>query len=219
MDMVTEETLRSRMIEEQIRRRGVRDKRLLAAMEEIPRHLFIPHDLRHKAYEDGPVSIGEGQTISQPYIVAEMTAALKLTGTEKVLEIGTGSGYQTAILSKLSQRVVTVERIPSLASKAMQLLGELGCENIDFFVDDGTLGWPGLAPYDRVIATAASPSIPRPWIEQLAENGILILPTGMRHSQELIRVTKHEGETVTDYLGACVFVPMIGKYGFSGFSD
>ena len=214
MDMVIEETLRRRMIEEQIRRRGVRDERLLAAMEEIPRHLFIPTELRHRAYADEPVSIGEGQTVSQPFIVAEMTASLKLTGTEKVLEIGTGSGYQTAILSKLSRRVITVERIPSLASKAMRLLGELGRENIDFFVDDGTLGWPPLAPYDRVLATAASPSIPRPWIEQLAEGGILVLPAGGRLSQELLRTTKHKGEAVTDYLGSCIFVPMIGRYGF-----
>jgi len=219
MDMVKEEPLRCRMIEEQIRRRGIRDERLLAAMGAIPRHLFVPSDLRHRAYADEPVSIGEGQTISQPFIVAEMTAALKLTGKEKILEIGTGSGYQTAILSKLSQRVITVERIPSLASKAMRLLGELGCENIDFFVDDGTLGWPPLAPYDRILATAASPCIPQPWTEQLAEGGILVLPVGGRLSQELLKVTKHEGKTVTDYLGACIFVPMIGRHGFPGFSD
>jgi len=217
MDLVMEETLRRKMIEEQIKRRGVRDKRLLASMEEIPRHLFIPPDLRHRAYSDEPVSIGEGQTISQPFIVAEMTAALKLTGTEKVLEIGTGSGYHTAILSKLAQRVVTVERIPSLAAKAKRLLGELGCENIDFFVDDGTLGWPPLAPYDRILAAAASPSIPQPWIEQLAEGGILVLPVGGRLSQELLQVTKREGKAVTDYLGSCIFVPMIGKHGFTGF--
>ena len=217
--MVTEETLRHRMIEEQIRRRGVRDERLLAAMKKTPRHLFIPSGLRQKAYVDGPVPIGEGQTISQPFIVAEMTAALKLTGTEKILEIGTGSGYQTAILSKLSQRVVTVERIPSLALEAKRLLGELGHENIDFFIDDGTLGWPPLAPYDRILATAASPSIPQPWIEQLAEGGILVLPAGGRLSQQLLKVTKHGENTVTDYLGSCIFVPMIGRHGFSGFSD
>jgi len=217
MDMVTEETFRRRMVEEQIRRRGVRDERLLAVMEEIPRHLFVPQDLRHRAYADEPVSIGEEQTISQPFIVAEMTAALKLTGTETVLEIGTGSGYQTAILSKLSRRVVTVERIPSLASKAMRLLGELGCENIDFFVDDGTLGWPPLAPYDRILAAAASPSIPQPWMEQLAEGGILVLPVGGRLNQELLRVTKQKEKTITNYLGACIFVPMVGKHGFSGF--
>ncbi|MCL2102963.1 MAG: protein-L-isoaspartate(D-aspartate) O-methyltransferase [Syntrophorhabdaceae bacterium] len=213
--MVMEETFRRAMVDEQIRRRGVRDKRLLAAMEEIPRHLFIPADFRHRAYADEPVSIGEGQTISQPFIVAEMTAALELTGQEKVLEIGTGSGYQTAILSKLSKHVVTVERVSLLASKARWLLDELGYENIDYHVDDGSQGCRPFAPYDRILAAAASPTVPRPLVEQLADGGILVLPMGGRLTQRLLKVTKHQGEAVTELLGACIFVPMIGKYGFS----
>ena len=215
MDMVNEEALRKRMIDEQIRGRGVQDEQLLTVMEEIPRSLFVPQNLRCKAYDDGPLPIGEGQTISQPYIVAKMTQALNLTGTETVLEIGAGSGYQTAILSKLSRRVVALERISSLASKAKLILGELGFENIDFIIGDGTLGWPPLAPYDRILSAAAAPSIPPPWIEQLAEGGIIVLPMGERSQQELLMVTKREGKTDVKRLGGCVFVPLIGKHGFS----
>lgn len=214
MDLVKEDVLRRRMVESQIRRRGVRDERVLAAMEEIPRHLFLPPAMRGKAYDDGPQPIGEGQTISQPFIVAEMTAALRLTGAEKVLEIGTGSGYQTAILAKLARRVVTVERIPSLASDAARRLGELGCANVDFVTGDGTLGCPAHAPYDRILSAAASPSVPPPWLEQLAEEGIIVLPVGERFSQELVRVTKKGGGQRVEYLGACIFVPLIGRHGF-----
>jgi protein-L-isoaspartate(D-aspartate) O-methyltransferase len=214
MDMVKEDILRHRMVESQIRRRGVCDERVLAAMEEIPRHLFVPPAIRHKAYDDGPQPIGEGQTISQPFIVAEMTAALRLAGTEKVLEIGTGSGYQTAILAKLARHVVTVERIPSLASDAARRLGELGCSNVDFVTGDGTLGCPAHAPFDRILSAAASPSVPPPWLEQLTEGGIIVLPVGGRFSQDLMRVTKRGGEQRIEYLGACIFVPLIGRHGF-----
>ena len=214
MDLVKEDALRRRMVESQIRRRGVRDERVLAAMEEIPRHLFVPPAMRHKAYDDGPQPIGDGQTISQPFIVAEMTAALRLTGSEKVLEIGTGSGYQTAILAKLARRVVTVERIPSLASDAARRLGELGFTNVDFVTGDGTLGCPGHAPFDRVLSAAASPSVPPPWLEQLAEGGIIVLPVGERFRQDLMRVTKSGGERRVEFLGACIFVPLIGRHGF-----
>ncbi|MBE0604426.1 MAG: protein-L-isoaspartate(D-aspartate) O-methyltransferase [Deltaproteobacteria bacterium] len=214
MDLVKEDVLRRRMVEDQIRRRGVRDERVLSAMEEIPRHLFLPEALRHKAYEDGPQPIGEGQTISQPFIVAEMTAALRLTGGEKVLEIGTGSGYQTAILARLARRVVTMERIPSLGSQASRLLGELGCANVDFVTGDGTLGCGEHAPFDRILSAAASPSVPPPWLEQLTEGGIIVLPVGGRLNQDLVRVTKTGGEPFFEFLGACIFVPLIGRHGF-----
>ncbi|MEW6721534.1 MAG: protein-L-isoaspartate(D-aspartate) O-methyltransferase [Thermodesulfobacteriota bacterium] len=215
MDLVKEEELRWKMVEDQIRRRGIRDERVLSAMREIPRHLFVPPAMRHRAYADDPLPIGEGQTISQPFIVAEMTAAMRLTGKEKVLEIGTGSGYQTAILARLASRVVTVERIPSLASGAERRLKEMGVTNVDFVTGDGTLGYRSLAPYDRILSAAASPSVPPPWLEQLAEGGILVLPMGGRLGQELLRVTKRGGEAVREYLGACIFVPLIGKHGYS----
>jgi len=214
MDVVSEERLRRRMVDEQIRHRGVRDPRVLAAMEEVPRHLFVPEACRNRAYVDSPLPIGEGQTISQPFIVAEMTAALRLDGTEKVLEIGTGSGYQTALLSKLSRRVVTVERIASLAEAASRRLRDLGFDNVVFVTGDGTLGCPEQAPFDRILSAAASPDIPAPWLEQLAEGGILVLPVGRRDTQELLRVTKRGGATVTEHLGGCVFVPLIGRHGF-----
>lgn len=216
MDLVNEDALRRRMVESQIRRRGVRDERVLAAMEEIPRHLFVPPAMRHKAYEDGPQPIGEGQTISQPFIVAEMTAALRLTGAEKVLEIGTGSGYQTAILARLARRVVTMERIPSLASDAALRLAGLGFANVEFVTGDGTLGCPAHAPFDRILSAAASPSVPPPWLEQLAEGGIIVLPVGGRFSQDLMRITKSGGEQRVEFLGACIFVPLIGRHGFTG---
>jgi protein-L-isoaspartate(D-aspartate) O-methyltransferase len=214
MDLVKEDELRRRLVETQIRRRGVRDERVLAAMAEIQRHLFLPPTMRHKAYDDGPQPIGEGQTISQPFIVAEMTAALRLSGAEKVLEIGTGSGYQTAILAKLARRVVTLERIPSLASDAALRLGDLGFTNVEFVTGDGTLGCPAHAPFDRILSAAASPSVPPPWLEQLAEGGIIVLPVGGRTSQDLIRITKSGGEQRVEYLGACIFVPLIGTHGF-----
>ena len=154
--------LRRRMVEEQIRRRGIRDERVLSVMEEVPRHLFIPKEIRHLAYADEPLPIGEGQTISQPYIVAEMTAALRLSGTEKVLEIGTGSGYQTAILARLCRELVTIERLPSLSADAQRRLATMDVGNVTFVVGDGSLGSPGHAPFDRILSAAASPSVPPP---------------------------------------------------------
>ncbi|MBP2676180.1 MAG: protein-L-isoaspartate O-methyltransferase [Deltaproteobacteria bacterium] len=212
---MSEDFLRRRMVEEQIRRRGIRDERVLAAMEEVPRHLFVPPELRSRAYADDPLPIGEGQTISQPFIVAEMTAALRLTGTEKILEIGTGSGYQTAILSKLCRRVITVERIPSLATAAAGRLRNLGCSNVEYVTGDGTLGCPEHAPFDRILSAAASPSVPPPWMEQLAEGGIVVLPLGGRMGQDLVRVTKRRDDPVYESLGACIFVPLIGEHGFT----
>ncbi len=202
------------MVAEQLRPRGIRDERLLAAMEEIPRHRFVPQALASRSYEDGPLPIGEGQTISQPYIVAEMTQALCLSGTEKVLEIGTGSGYQTAILSRLAREVLTFERIPSLQQGAEKILQELGLGNIRFRVGDGTLGDPDEAPFDRIIITAGAPDVPVPLFEQLAEGGIMVIPAGGRWEQDLLRVRKEEGKARKEFLGGCRFVPLIGQCGF-----
>lgn len=205
---------RSRMVAQQVRARGIRDERLLAAMEEIPRHLFVPPALAERAYDDGPLPIGEGQTISQPYIVAEMTQALRLGGGEKVLEVGTGSGYQTAILARLAREVVSVERLPELSLAASSVLRELGIANVRFHVGDGTLGVAEEAPFDRILVTAASPDVPGPLFEQLAEAGILVIPIGGRWEQELIRVRKRDGKEYREFLGGCRFVPLIGQCGF-----
>ncbi|PWB61687.1 MAG: protein-L-isoaspartate O-methyltransferase [Deltaproteobacteria bacterium] len=209
------ELLRRRMVANQIRSRGIRDERLLAAMADIPRHRFLPPHLADRAYDDGPLPIGEGQTISQPFIVAQMTEALKLTGEEKVLEIGTGSGYQTAILCRLAREVVTVERVFSLCVRAKELLGELGVENVRFRVGDGTMGVPEAAPFDRIIVTAAAPEVPPPLFEQLAEGGIMVIPLGGRWEQEMVRVRKEGGMAKKDFLGGCRFVPLIGQCGFT----
>lgn len=214
MDLVKEDLLRRRMVEEQIRRRGIRDERVLSAMEEVPRHLFVPKDIRHLAYVDEPLPIGEGQTISQPYIVAEMTAALRLSGGEKVLEIGTGSGYQTAILARLCREVVTVERLPSLSVDARKRLAEMEIGNVTYVVGDGSLGSPEHAPFDRILSAAASPDVPAPWLSQLSEGGIIVLPVGGRYEQELTRVTRAGSGTETEALGGCRFVPLVGMYGF-----
>jgi protein-L-isoaspartate(D-aspartate) O-methyltransferase len=214
VDVVREDLLRRRMVEEQIRARGIRDPRVLSVMEEVPRHLFVPLGLRGTAYSDEPLPIGEGQTISQPYIVAEMTEALRMSGGEKVLEIGTGSGYQTAILSKLCREVVTVERLPSLSEAARRRLEDLGMTNVAYVVGDGSMGCPERGPYDRILSAAASPDVPAPWIGQLAEGGIAVLPMGGRYEQVLTRVTKRGGRTQQEVLGGCRFVPLIGEYGF-----
>jgi len=211
---VNEGVLRRRMVEEQIRRRGIRDVRVLSAMEAVPRHLFIPGEVRHRAYADEPLPIGEGQTISQPYIVAEMTAALRLSGSEKVLEIGTGSGYQTAILARLCREVVTIERLASLSADARARLAAMDAGNVSFVVGDGSLGSPEHAPFDRILSAAASPSVPAPWIAQLSEGGIIVLPVGGRHEQELTRVTRVGDRIETAALGGCRFVPLVGMHGF-----
>ncbi len=216
MDLVRETVLRRRMVEEQIRRRGIHDERVLSVMEEVPRHLFIPKEIRHLAYADEPLPIGEGQTISQPYIVAEMTAALRLSGTEKVLEIGTGSGYQSAILARLCRELVTIERLPSLSADAQRRLAKMEIGKVTFVVGDGSLGFPGGAPFDRILSAAASPSVPAPWISQLSEGGIIVLPVGDRYRQELTRVTLRSGRTGTEVLGGCRFVPLVGMHGFHG---
>jgi len=202
------------MIESQLVRRGIKDKRVLDAMRQVPRHLFVPKDTRGLAYCDGPLPIGQGQTISQPYIVALMTELLELTGEEKVLELGTGSGYQAAILSRLVGQVYSVERHAALAEKAEKVLAQLGCDNVVISVSDGTLGWSEHSPYEAIIVTAAAPDIPQPLMEQLADGGRLVAPVGSRWSQVLAKV-KRQGETlVREHLTAVAFVPLVGKHGW-----
>jgi len=205
------------MIDSHIRSRGVGDERVLKVMEMIPRHLFVDEGLINQAYNDNPLPIGERQTISQPYIVALMTAALELKGDEKVLEIGTGCGYQSAVLSKLADRVFSIERIASLASKARALLDLLGCFNVLIRVGDGTYGWKEEAPFDAIIITAGAPDIPRPFLDQLAVGGRLVLPVGSQHSQTLFKLTRLS-EDIEDIkkedLGGCRFVNLIGEHGW-----
>jgi protein-L-isoaspartate(D-aspartate) O-methyltransferase len=205
--------LRKKMVEEQLAGRQISDQRVLNAFYKVPRHKFIPDEDQEDAYADFPLPIGENQTISQPYIVALMTESLGLNGTEKVLEIGTGSGYQTAILAELAKEVYTVERIPQLSQNAQNLLNELGYKNISFKIGDGTLGWEEAEPFDRIILTAYSPEIPKPLIAQLSEEGKIILPLGDAFSQMLTLARKKEGALYYRDICACVFVPLVGKHG------
>ncbi len=202
------------MVEEQIVSRGIKDAKLIAAMKKIPRHLFVEEALQNQAYSDHPLPIGEKQTISQPYMVALMTEALLLSGKEKVLEIGTGSGYQTAILAELSEKVFSIERIRSLAIRARKLLYELGYFNVEIKIFDGTFGWIEERPFDAIIVTAGSPDIPQPLIDQLAMGGRLVIPVGDAFVQDLFRVTKAEEGIKKEDLGGCRFVKLIGKYGW-----
>lgn len=202
------------MVETQLIPRGLRDQRVLNAMRKVPRHFFVGGDMLFEAYGDTALPIGERQTISQPYMVAVMTELLELRGKEKVLEIGTGSGYQTAILAELAAEVYTIERIQSLSDSARETLSELGYRNINIRADDGTLGWPEAAPFDRILITAGAPEIPEPHIEQLAEGGIIVAPVGDRFSQQLVRAVKREGSLSKEYHTPCVFVPLVGDYGW-----
>lgn len=206
--------LRKNMIEEQLMPRGIRNQKVLEAFYKLERHKFVPVNLRNNAYADFPLPIGEGQTISQPYMVALMTECLDLTGQEKVLEIGTGSGYQAAILAELAREVYSIERFQALAKNAETVLKELGYTNIKVKVDDGTLGWPEVAPFDRIIITAATPKIPQPLIEQLKESGKLILPLGESFGQILTLVEKKKNKLLFQEICGCVFVPLVGKYGW-----
>lgn len=205
---------RERMVKNQVMARSIRDERVLQAMGKIPRHLFIQEALAGEAYNDHPVPIGEKQTISQPYIVALMTEALELKGSENTLEIGTGSGYQTAILAELSSRVFTIERIKSLLVKARKLLAKLGYNNILFKAFDGTLGWKDYAPFDAIMVTAGAPNVPEPLKEQLADNGRMIIPVGDRYTQELIKITRKGESFEQESLGGCRFVNLIGVHGW-----
>ena len=205
---------RERMVKNQLASRGIADEGVLQAMGKIPRHLFISEALAGEAYNDHPVPIGEKQTISQPYIVALMTEALELKGKENTLEIGTGSGYQTAILAELSSRVYTIERIKSLLVDARKLLAQLGYSNVLFKAFDGTLGWKEYAPFDAIMVTAGAPSLPEPLMDQLADNGRMVIPVGDRYTQELIKVTKKGENLEQESLGGCRFVNLIGIHGW-----
>lgn len=207
-------TLRNRMVEEQLVTRGISDERVLNAFRKVPRHKFVPNENLINAYGDYPLPVGEGQTISQPYMVALMTQCLDLKGDEKVLEIGTGSGYQAAILAELVKEVYTIERIDILAQRAKTTLDALGYANIKIKVEDGTEGWDEFAPYDGIIVTAGAPSMPEPLLEQLAENGRMTIPIGGGFSQVLILVKKERGKVIQQEICGCVFVPLIGRYGW-----
>jgi protein-L-isoaspartate(D-aspartate) O-methyltransferase len=189
----------------------IKDKRVLKAFASVPREFFVPLNLQPLAYEDRPLTIGRGQTISQPYIVALMTRALELTGDEKVLELGTGSGYQSAILSLLAHEVYSVERIPELADSARALLDELGYQNIHIKVAGDELGWPENAPYDAIIVTAGAPSLPDSLVEQLKIGGRMVIPVGSRWEQDLLKITKGQAGNNVENLGGCRFVPLVGK--------
>ncbi len=202
------------MAEEQLRGRGIRDPRVLEVMTEIPRHLFVPPDRRAEAYADSPVPIGEGQTISQPYIVALMLEQLRLRPGLKVLEIGTGSGYQTALLAQIGVKVFSVERVPDLAEDARWRLEELGAAGVQIRVGDGSLGWPEEAPFDRIIVTASAPQLPPALIGQLAPGGILLAPIGEGISQTLVAAEREGGRVRTRSICECVFVPLIGSQGW-----
>jgi protein-L-isoaspartate(D-aspartate) O-methyltransferase len=208
------ESARSRMVARQIRDRGIQSARVLAAMESVPRHLFVPPDQIASAYTDEPLPIGEGQTISQPFMVAAMAEALGLGGEERVLEIGAGSGYQAAVLSLLAREVIAVEAQPSLANSARERVARLGYTNVRVEQGDGSLGWPSAAPYDAILVTAAAPSVPPPLVEQLGHGGRLVVPVGRSEQQELLRITKRDGETSQESLYACRFVPLVGRYGW-----
>ena len=208
------EQLRQRMVETQIIPRGVREKRVIEAMEKVPRHRFVADEAAPMAYSDMALPSSEGQTISQPYMVALMSELLELKGDEKVLEIGTGSGYQTAVLAELAAQVYTIEFFNGLSEMAKKTLGELGYENIYFLVGDGSKGWPEAAPFQGIIVTAAAPEIPPPLFKQLAEGGNIVIPVGARDSQRLIKGKKHNGRLIEEEHTFCSFVPLLGEYGF-----
>ncbi len=203
------------MVETQLIHRGITDQRLLAVMRRLPRHKFVPRHLWGQAYYDYPLPIGEDQTISQPYIVALMTEALELAGPEKVLEIGTGSGYQTAILAELAEQVFSIERLAALARQAEGLLAAMRYRNIRVRVGDGTLGWPEEAPFDAILVTAGSPQVPGPLLEQLGLGGRLVIPVGNQYSQILTRVRRSfQGDLKHEDMGGCRFVRLIGAHGW-----
>jgi protein-L-isoaspartate(D-aspartate) O-methyltransferase len=208
------EAERREMVERQIRSRGIRSVRVLAAMAEVPRHLFVPGERVHEAYMDAPVPIGEGQTISQPYIVALIAEALSLNGNERVLEVGAGSGYQAAVVSLLAREVVAVESQPKLVASARERLARLGYANVRIVEGDGSLGWPRCAPYDAILVTAAAPSVPEPLLEQMADAARLVIPVGSPEQQGLLRIVKTGTRAAQEFLCACRFVPLIGRYGW-----
>ncbi len=203
------------MVDTQIVQRGIKDSRVIEAMRKVPRHLFLDEALWPQAYDDHPLPIGEKQTISQPYIVALMTEALKLIGNEKVLEIGSGSGYQTAILAELAEQVYTIERIPVIAKRARKTFDQLQYKNIVITIGDGSSGWKEYSPYNGIIVTAGSPSPPKPLLQQLATGGRLVIPIGGEFSQELMVYEKEDGEEFKEEnYGGCRFVKLVGEHGW-----
>ena len=202
------------MVEEQLRARGLTGERLLAAFRTVPRQLFVPEEVRQDAYADRPLPIGAGQTISQPYIVALMIDRLRLKGHERVLEIGGGSGYQTAILSQLALDVFSVERLPELLAAARERLEALGYRNVHWTTGNGSLGWPEQAPFDAIIVSAAAPAVPQPLVDQLADHGRMILPIGPAETQMLVEVERRRGGVSQKPVASCVFVPLVGEYGW-----
>lgn len=208
------EDARREMVARQIEQRGIRDQRVLDAMRSIPRHLFVPEEYVYASYTDEPLPIGEAQTISQPFMVAAMAEALLLKGPEKVLEIGAGSGYQAAVLSRLSREVIAIEAQPALAGSSRERMLRLGFTNVSIEQGDGSMGWPPSAPYHAILVTAAAPSVPPPLVEQLADGGRLVIPVGGAENQDLIRITKNEGRISQESLYACRFVPLVGRYGW-----
>ena len=207
---------RARMVELQLRRRGISDERVLRAMGRVPREVFVPEELREHAYEDGALPIGHGQTISQPYIVATICALLGLEGHERVLDVGTGSGYQAAVLAELAAEVVTIERVPELAEAARRALAEAGHEDVDVRVGDGSLGVPDRAPFAAIAVAAAAPSIPPALYSQLVDGGRLVVPRGSRSGQELVLVVRTPDGPQERASVACRFVPLVGEEGFAG---
>lgn len=209
---------RREMVERQIRGRGIRSPRVLDAMTVVPRHLFVPREHVIEAYDDTPLPIGDGQTISQPYIVAAMADALLLEGKERVLEVGAGSGYQAAVLSLLASEVIAVEAQPALFIHTRERMGRLGYANVRIEEGDGSLGWPPCEPretkYDAILVSAAAPAVPPPLLEQLSEGGRLVMPIGTPARQELVRIVKRQGRTTQESLFACRFVPLTGRYGW-----
>lgn len=214
MSEVDSQAAKIQMVRRQLRARGICDERVLEAMSRVPRERFVTPELRDEAYADGALSIDCGQTISQPYIVGLMTEALDLYGSEKVLEVGTGSGYQTAILAELAAEVVSIERHSLLSELAAKTLKELGYQNVRLLIGDGSLGWPDAAPYNRIIVTAMAAECPRALLEQLAEDGILIIPIGNRDSQMLQAIRNVKGNLEITNLSGCRFVPLIGAQGW-----
>jgi len=202
------------MVEGQIRARGIQNERVLAAMERVPRHVFVPGDLRRAAYDDRPLPIGDGQTISQPYIVALMTDLLDPHAGDRILEIGAGSGYQAAILAELASEVITIERIPAVAARARRNLSAAGARHVDVVVGDGTLGYPSRAPYQGILVTAGTPEVPAPLPGQLADGGRLVAPVGSQGIQELVRIVKEGEKFRRETHGGVVFVPLIGEHGW-----
>ena len=205
---------REQMVAEQLEQRGITDQRVLAAMRAVPRELFIPAELAEHAYDDGPLPIGHDQTISQPYMVALMSEVALLKGGDRVLEVGTGSAYQTAILSRLAAEVYSIEMLESLYDRALAIIGAMGLDNVHLRHTDGSDGWADAAPFDAIIVTAAMPGIARPLLQQLAPDGRLIAPIGEDELQTLVRLSRDRGSWREEYFGECRFVPMRGKYGF-----